>query len=113
MKDRIFAIIRKELNQMFRKKTTRIFLFVPPMFQLIIFGYAVNLDVDNLQMAWMDLDQSPQSQHLLSDFRGSGRFELTAMPQREQDIQDILDRGDAQVVVRILPGFGRNILLGK
>jgi ABC-2 type transport system permease protein len=113
MRERIFAIIRKELSQMFRKKTTRVFLFVPPIFQLIIFGYAVNLDVDNLRMAWMDLDQSPQSQDLLADFQGSGRFLLTAMPQKESDIQDILDRGNAQVVVRVLPGFGRDILLGK
>jgi ABC-2 type transport system permease protein len=113
MRDRIFAIISKELSQMFRKKTTRIFLFVPPIFQLIIFGYAVNLDVDNLRMAWMDLDQSPQSHDLLADFQGSGRFLLTAMPQKESDIVDVLDRGDAQVVVRVLPGFGRDILLGK
>jgi ABC-2 type transport system permease protein len=110
---RIFAIVRKELSQMFRNKRTRWFLFVPPMFQLIIFGYAVNLDVDNLRMAWMDLDQSPQSHDLFAAFRGSGRFLLTALPQNEREIQDVLDRGQAQVVVRVMPGFGRDILLGR
>jgi len=69
---------------MFRNKRTRWFLFVPPMFQLIIFGYAVNLDVDNLRMGWMDMDQSPQSHNLLADFQGSGRFLLTALPQNER-----------------------------
>ena len=113
MIERIFAIIRKELSQMFRNRRTRMFLFVPPMFQLIIFGYAVNLDVDNLRMAWMDMDQSPQSHDLLAAFQGSGRFLLTALPQSEKDIQDVLDRGEAQVVVRVLPGFGRDILLGR
>jgi ABC-2 type transport system permease protein len=53
MRERIFAIITKELSQLFRNRRTRLFLFVPPMFQLIIFGYAVNLDVDNLRMGWM------------------------------------------------------------
>jgi len=113
MKERIFAIVNKELSQLFRNKRVRRFLFVPPIFQLIIFGYAVNLDVDNLRMAWMDLDQSPQSRDLLADFQGSGRFLLTALPQNENEIQDTLDRGEAQVVVRVLPGFGRDILLGR
>jgi ABC-2 type transport system permease protein len=113
MRERIFAIIRKELSQLFRNRRTRMFLFVPPMFQLIIFGYAVNLDVDNLRMGWMDMDQSPQSHDLLASFQGSGRFLLTALPQSEKEIQNVLDRGDAQVIVRILPGFGRAILLGR
>src|ERR1039457_6813334 len=92
MRERIFAIVRKELSQLFRNRRTRIALFVPPIFQLIIFGYAVNLDVDNLRMAWMDMDQSPQSHDLLAHFQGSGRFLLTALPQNEREIQDVLDR---------------------
>ena len=112
MIERILAIISKELNQLFRNRRARLFLFVPPLFQLIIFGYAVNLDVDNLRIGWMDMDQSPQSHDLLADFQGSGRFLLTALPQSEKEIQDVLDRGEAQVIVRILPGFGRNVLLG-
>jgi drug efflux transport system permease protein len=112
MRERILAIIRKELSQLFRNRRTRMFLFVPPMFQLIIFGYAVNMDVDNLRMGWMDMDQSPQSHDLLASFQGSGRFLLTALPQSEKDIQNVLDRGDAQVIVRVMPGFGRDILLG-
>ncbi len=113
MIERIVAIIRKEVSQLFRNRRTRLFLFVPPMFQLIIFGYAVNLDVDNLRMGWMDMDQTPQSHDLLAAFQGSGRFLLTALPQNERQIQDVLDRGDAQVIVRVMPGFGRDILLGR
>jgi ABC-2 type transport system permease protein len=113
MIERIFAIIRKELSQLFRNRRSRLFLFVPPMFQLIIFGYAVNLDVDNLRMGWMDMDQTPQSHDLLASFQGSGRFLLTALPESEKDIQNVLDRGEAQVIVRVLPGFGRDILLGR
>jgi ABC-2 type transport system permease protein len=113
MKERLSAVIRKELSQLLRNRRSRIFLFIPPIFQLILYGYAVNLDVDNLRMGWMDLDQSPQSHDLLADFRGSERFRLTALPQNEKEIQDILDRGQAQLVVRVLPGFGRDILRGR
>src|SRR6202050_2895472 len=113
MRERIFAIVRKELSQLFRNRRTRIALFVPPIFQLIIYGYAVNLDVDDLRMGWMDMDQSPQSHELLASFQGSGRFLLTALPQNAREIQDTLDRGASQVIVRILPGLGRDILLGR
>ena len=113
MRERLSAVIRKELSQLLRNRRSRIFLFIPPIFQLILYGYAVNLDVDNLRMGWMDLDQSPQSHDLLADFRGSERFRLTALPQNEKEIQDILDRGQAQLVVRVLPGFGRDILRGR
>jgi len=113
MRERISAIVRKELNQLLRNRRTRIFLFVPPVFQLILYGYAVNLDVDNLRMGWMDLDHSPQSQDLLADFQGSGRFLLTALPENEKEIQDVLDRGQVQLLVRVLPGFGRDIMLGR
>jgi len=98
---------------MLRNRRTRIFLFVPPIFQLILYGYAVNLDVDNLRMGWMDQDQWPQSHDLLADFRGSGRFLLTAVPRSEKEIQDVLDQGQVQLFVRVLPGFGRDILLGR
>jgi ABC-2 type transport system permease protein len=113
MIERIFAIIRKELDQLFRNRRARLFLFVPPIFQLIIYGYAVNLDVDNLRMGWMDTDHSPQSRALLASFQGSGRFLITALPQSDKEIQDVLDRGEAQVIVRVMPGFGRDILLGR
>lgn len=113
MRERIAAVVRKELSQLLRNRRTRVFLFVPPIFQLILYGYAVNLDVDNLRMAWMDGDQSPESRDLLADFQGSGRFLLTILPQNERQIQDVLDRGEAQMVVRVLPGFGRNILVGR
>jgi hypothetical protein len=46
------------------------------MLQLIIFGYAVNLDVDNLRMGWMDMKTTrpPAATICLANFQGSGRF---------------------------------------
>jgi ABC-2 type transport system permease protein len=113
MLERIGAIVRKELSQLLRNRRARTFLFIPPIIQLIIFGYAVNLDVDNLRMGWMDQDQTPQSHDLLAAFQGSGRFLLTSLPRNEKEIQDALDRAQVQVMVRVLPGFGRSILLGR
>lgn len=106
---RILVILRKEFRQALREPRMRVVMFVPPLIQLVLFGYAVNLDVDNVRIAWMDQDRTPASRDLLAAFEGSGRFEITTMPQREDQIQWLMDRGKVQAVVRVLPGFGRDI----
>ena len=110
---RILVIVRKEVNQVLRHPRMRTMLFVPPLIQLIVFGYAVNLDADNIRMGWMDESRTPASHELLSEFRSSGRFVLAALPGSEAEVQSLLDRGEVQTVIRILPGFGQDILRGR
>lgn len=113
MWERILVIVRKEVNQVLRHPRMRTMLFVPPLIQLIVFGYAVNLDADNIRIAWTDQDRTPASRELLSEFQGSGRFILVALPQNNAEVQSLLDRGQVQAAVRVLPGFDRDILLGR
>ena len=109
MWERILVILRKEFIQVLREPRMRGLLFIPPLLQLIIFGYAVTLDVDNAKIAWMDNDNTPASRALLARFQGSGRFQVVATPRNEQEVQYILDHGDAHAVVRVLPGFARDL----
>src|SRR5262249_34422008 len=113
MWERIRVIRRKEFLQALREPRMRILLFLPPMIQLLVFGFAVNLDVDRARIAWMDMDGSPASRELHDRFTGSGRFEVVATPQSEEDVQHILDHGDAQAVIRVLPGFARDLDRGR
>ncbi|HEX8984490.1 MAG TPA: ABC transporter permease [Bryobacteraceae bacterium] len=106
---RIREIIRKEFRQALREPRMRMVLFGPPLIQLIIFGFAVNLDVDHVRIAWLDQDRTVASRDLLADFRGSGRFDVVAVPASEREAQDLLDRSEAQIVVSVLPGFARDI----
>jgi ABC-2 type transport system permease protein len=110
---RIREIIKKEIRQSLRDPRMRVLLVLPPLVQLVVFGYAVNLDIESSPMAWMDLDRTPQSRDLLASFEGSHRFVLKNAPDREQEIHDMLDRGEVQIVVRVLPGFGREIRRGN
>ena len=110
---RIREIIRKELRQTFREPRMLALLFVPPVLQLIVFGYAANLDVDNSRIAWCDLDHSPQSRDLLADFVGSNRFEIPYSPATSAEVQHLLDASRVQGAVVILPGFGRDIQHGR
>jgi ABC-2 type transport system permease protein len=113
MRQRIRTIIRKEFRQVFRDPRMRGLLLFPPLMQLLIFGYAANLDVNNARIAWMDEDHSPNSRELLSQFLGSGRFLITATPSSEAEMQDAMDRGRVDGVIRVLPGFARDIERGR
>jgi ABC-2 type transport system permease protein len=113
MWERILVILQKEFRQALREPRMRVLLFVPPLMQLVIFGYAVNLDVDNVRIAWMDLDHTPESRDLLAGFQGSGRFKVVATPTREDEIQALMDGGTVQAVVRVLPGFARDLGRGR
>lgn len=113
MRQRIRNIVRKEFRQVFREPRMRMMLILPPLIQLLIFGYAVNLDVDSARIAWMDQDHSPQSRELLSEFQGSGRFVIAAEPSSEREMQGLLDRGRVDGVIRVLPGFARDLDRGR
>ena len=113
MRERLREIIRKEFRQAFREPRMRNMLFLPPLVQLLVFGYAVNLDVEHSTMAWMDRDQSPQSRELLAAFQGSGRFEVVAAPFTDREAQRLLDSNTVDTVVAVLPGFERDIQRGR
>ncbi len=110
--DRIHEIVTKELRQALREPRMRVLLFVPPLVQLIVFGFAVNLDVSESSIGWMDLDRTPASRDLSSAFEGSPYFRITAALQSDSEVQELLDDGSVQAVIRVLPGFGRDLSRG-
>jgi ABC-2 type transport system permease protein len=110
---RVFEIIRKEFRVVLRDPRLRFVLVLPPIVQSIIFGYAVNMDVDHARLAWRDADNTVQSRELMAAFQGSGSFTVTHHLVREEDVTGILDRTEADVVVSVMPGFGKAILRGE
>ncbi|MGD0201940.1 MAG: ABC transporter permease, partial [Bryobacteraceae bacterium] len=109
---RVREIIRKEFRQVLREPRMRMLLFFPPLLQLIVFGYAVNLDVNLVRIAWLDMDRTPASRDLRAAFAGSNRFGIVAAPSGEPDAERLLERGDVEAVLGVLPGFGRDVTRG-
>jgi ABC-2 type transport system permease protein len=110
MWDRIRTVIRKELIQVLREPRLRLMIVVPPVVQLLVFGFAVNLDVENARIGWTDGDGTPQSRALRAAFVSSGYFRINETLFSEDDVRRYLDTGRGIAVVRILPGFGRDLL---
>lgn len=113
MWNRILAIIRKEFTQTLKDPRALGLLIVPPLLQLILFGYAVNLDVENARMAWIDMDHSPESRNLRAAFDNSRYFQIVEEPPDDRDTQTLMDREKVQLVACVLPGFSRDIKRGR
>jgi ABC-2 type transport system permease protein len=113
MWERIRTILYKEIIQALREPRMRVLLFLPPLMQLLVFGYAVTLDVDHARIAWMDMSRTPESRALRARFEGSGRFDVVAEPGSEEEVQRLLDRSEVHAVVAVLPDFARNLARGR
>ena len=109
---RIRRVFVKELIQALRDKRMRMTLIIPPIIQLIVFGYAANLDVKHIRTAVRDLDQSVDSRDVISRFRQSKYFDILFYPQRQQDTERLILNGDVVLSLEIPPDFSRKLKKG-
>jgi ABC-2 type transport system permease protein len=110
---RILNVLVKEFRQLRRDRYARIRLFVPPMIQLVMFGYAATFEVHRVPTALLDRDHSQESRDFVSRFTASGRFEVAAIPTDQVELARCLDEGRATVGVQILPGFAQELRKGE
>ncbi len=109
---RVRYLFVKELIQVLRDKRLRVTLIFPPIFQLIIFGYAANLDVKNIHTAVWDLDQSVESRELIARFGSSKYFDIIAYPQTPREIETLIKKGEVILSLEIPGDFSRKLKKG-
>jgi ABC-2 type transport system permease protein len=109
---RVRYLLVKELIQVLRDKRLRVTLIIPPLIQLIIFGYAANLDVKDIHTAVRDLDQSTESRDLIARFSSSKYFDIVSFPQTPEEIEGLIKKGDIALSIEIPSGFSRKLKKG-
>ncbi len=110
---RVRQMLRKEFRQMLRDPRARRMLFVAPIIQLVVFGYAVNTDVRNAATMIVDHDQTAESRSLVSALTASGYFRVAGRSQRPGDLVRALDAGNVLVGLEIPEGFARDLGAGR
>lgn len=110
---RITAIVRKELRQIFRDPKTKRIVFAAPILQLLLFGYAVTTDVQDVKMYVVDHDRTAESRALQDAFTAGGQFRIAGRSDRPADILRALDAGRAMVGLEIPGGFARDLRAGR
>ncbi len=97
------------------RQDPRIFgiIFIAPVVQLAILGYAATTDVRNVPIVVVDADRSPGSQDLISRFTGSGIFDIVDIVSDSRAIDKYLETGDAWMALTIPPHYGENVAAGR
>ena len=110
---RLTQLIRKEFRQTLRDPRAKRIIFVSPLIQLMLFGYAVNTDVRNAKTFVVDRDRTAESRQLISTLTASGYFRIAGYGTRPDEIVSALDHGDALIAVEIPRGFSADLAAGR
>lgn len=110
---RIRALMRKEFLALLKDRRSRLVLIVPPVVQLLVFGYAATYDLNRIPYAIYDEDRGAASRELQSVFRGSATFQEVAVLDSLGEIAPLVDARKVLLVVHIGPRFSRDLLIGE
>lgn len=113
MIQRVARMLIKEFLQMLRDPRMRVAIFGVPVIQLTIMAFAMTTDVTNIRMAVVDMDHTPASRELISDFVAGGYFQIVATLPSDKGIASVLDNSRARVVLDIPAKFEQDILSQK
>jgi ABC-2 type transport system permease protein len=106
---RLKAIVRKEFYHLIRDARSLYLAFAVPLLLIILFGYALSLDVDHIKTVVADYDRSAESRDFIERLSASPYFDIIAQPDSAAKIGGYLDRDAASVAIVIPPDFERNI----
>ena len=110
---RTSAMARKELLHIIRDPRSLMAALTQPVLVLLLFGYALSLDVDRIPTMIYDADHSAVSQNLVQEFRGSKYFQIVDEVDSYKPIERAMDQRRILVGVAIPYDYSRNLLSGK
>jgi ABC-2 type transport system permease protein len=109
----IKAFLIKEFRQLFRDRKMRLVIFAPPIVMMFVFGYSVNMDVNNVRMALMDCDRTGMSREFAQKFTSCGYFTMEKHITKQSDIDVSLDSGEVEFALVIEKNFEKKIQRGE
>ncbi len=110
---RIRHIIIKEFIQVLRDKKLRFFLIVPPLVQLLTYGYVVNFDIKNVAVAIFDESHTMESRQLIDRFSSTDWFNVKYFVKSHKELLHLIDRGDITMALWIQWDFATRMRQSK
>lgn len=110
---RILSLIRKEFLMIWRDKTSRLVLIIPPLIQLFVFAFAATLDVKNASIAILNRDAGEKGFLLTEKFYGSPIFTHITFLKSIEEIHPYIDQQKGILVISIDEQFSRNLDANK
>ncbi len=113
MYQRLRYLVKKEFIQALRDPRLRLFVILPPLIQLIVYGYAINFDIKHVVTAVYDADRSPESRELINRFRPTEYFDLSHHLEQPGQIGYLMDRNRITLALNVAPDFDRELAAGR
>ncbi len=110
---RIVSLIRKEINQIRRDRRLAVALIIPPIAQILLFGFALDSTVSNLRLGVLDYSQSPVSREFVAQLSQSESFVVKRYYNSPSELGDAIGRGDIDDGVTIPYQFERDLQRGR
>ncbi len=110
MLKRLWAITHKEFLHIIRDPRTLGIIFLMPIVQLTLLGYAATTDIEYLPIAVLDWDRTAQSRGLVEAFRASAYFRLARAAESEAQLAGWIEGGQVRAGLIVPAGFGRDLL---
>jgi ABC-2 type transport system permease protein len=111
--NRFLAVVVKEFRQLKRDPLSVGVLVLIPAGLLVLYGYALSFDVQNIRTAVLDLDRTPASRSLLDALFENPYFEHTLDFERVEEADGLLARGDVQLVLIVPNDYARKLSRGE
>ncbi len=110
---RLFAIMRKEVLHIRRDRRTLAVMFLLPLIQMFLLGYAATTDVKQLKTAVLDLDRTRASRELIDAYRASNYFNLIYFVESERELTRLIEMGKARAGLIIPAGYSLSLARGE
>ena len=110
---RLWSIALKELLQLRRDRLTLSMMVALPVFQLMLFGYAIDTDVRHIPTVVFDQDHSAQSRDFAQGLQATGFYDLKGEVLSYGEIARALRSGEAHVALVVPPGYAKNLARGR
>ena len=109
----VLAVMQKEVRQTVRDRRMMVLLLAAPLIQLIVFGHAVQLDVDRVPTAVVDLDDSHASRTHLRRILADGTLAARAVTRDQAEALAMMERNEVAVALIVPPAFERDVVRGR
>ncbi len=109
----MFAVLRKEFVHIRRQPSTIFFMLVVPVMQTIIFGYAIETQIEHIPLAVYDLDGRAPARELVDAFVNTRRFDVALRVHDDDSFRRALTSGRVQAGVKVPPNYSDRIVRGE
>jgi len=110
MKSRIIPIIKKEIIHILRDPRSLVIIFIMPTLMILLFGYAITFDIQDIKIAVLDQDRSQSSRQLIEKFTNTDYFKIAVELNSRDQIEPKMKHRQIVAAIIIPPGFGRDLV---